>query len=98
MPELLRVNRFTAIAGSALLLALALLISLAPALGQTVPDDAEQLVGHTIAEDATRDYSCTAGATGNCSVVYIVPELPSAEEAISVCGSPRCVTRIEYRW
>ena len=100
MSKQVHIRRLTLILGMAAAAALLIVlqISPAPALGQTVPDDAEQLVGHTIAEGATRDYSCTAGATGNCTVVYVLPALPSAEYAIELCGSPRCVTRIEYRW
>ena len=96
MTELLRVNRFAAIAGSALLLALALLISLAPALGQnsiTDDEDPDKITAY-FPSDAPRNYDCTVGATGSCHVSYSYLNLTRLE-AFQLCGHESCVVRVE---
>lgn len=80
-------------------LVLALQVGFAPAHGQDdIPDDAEIVFGETIPPDGDQDLTCTAGATGNCKVVYVVSAVPSYEAAIEACGAATCLTRAEFRW
>ena len=99
MMNQIRLTRWTVIVGIAIVavLLLAWQISLAPALGQNIPDNATSVFGDAIASDADRDYSCTGGATGQCSVVYITSGL-NVIESFETCGSSSCVVKVEYRW
>ena len=96
MRKQVHIRRLTLILGMAAVAALllALQISPAPALGQ---ENVQQFIT-TLPGSATEDYSCTAGPTGNCSVIYQTLYSLDPHQSYADCGETSCKVRIESRW
>ena len=92
-----RISRFNILAGIAVVVALllALQVSLAPTLGQK---DRTKHETYLARGTYWEDYSCTAGATGNCRVTYTTLLWTSQSDAERLCGASVCVLRLEVRW
>ena len=101
MTKQFRDYKFNAYWGIAIVVALllALQMSLAPALGDSsISTDAEKIATYHDSNNLVADYSCTAGATGNCSVTYRTQWALTEEQSQSRCSAALCALRLEIRW
>ena len=101
MTKQFRDYKFNAYWGIAIVLALllALQMSLAPALGdEDNSRDAIKIATYHDSNDVVQNYSCTAGATGNCRVTYRTQWHLTEEKSLSLCSAALCKLRLEMRW
>ena len=94
-----RVYGFNAMVGIAVVVALLLALQMSLAQAQEIlEDDDPNKIAYYVGIDTERDYTCTSGATGNCSVEYVALWQLTEEEHQATCGLDFCYVRIEIRW
>ena len=90
-----RVYGFNAMVGIAVVVALLLALQMSLAQAQEDVEQVEEISTY-VSGGTPRDYSCTPGATGHCTVQFIL--IRAVPEALATCGEERCLMRLEVRW
>ena len=95
-----RVYGFNAMVGTAVVLALLLALQMSLTQAQEIikGDDDPNKMSYYVGIDTERDYTCTPGVNGNCSVEYVALWQLTVEEHRATCGLDFCYVRIEVRW